>query len=60
MEISSTEVRHVLQDKLNPTSSLKYVDIGGTVLRLVDGEWSENEPTEWSLGDQLLHYLEYE
>ncbi|KAI9462069.1 hypothetical protein HD554DRAFT_1468768 [Boletus coccyginus] len=60
MEISSTEVRHVLQDELNPTSGLKYVDIGGTVLRLVDGEWSENEPAERSLGDQLLHYLEYE
>ncbi|KAI9454639.1 hypothetical protein HD554DRAFT_2149962 [Boletus coccyginus] len=54
MEISPMEVQHVLQDKLGPASSLKYVDICGTVLHLVDGKWSEHEPIECSISDQLL------
>jgi hypothetical protein len=41
LEISSTEVRDMLHDTLGPGSSLKHVDIHGTALRLVDGEWVE-------------------
>ena len=35
------EVRHILHDKLGPASSLKHVDIFGTILHLVNGEWIE-------------------
>jgi hypothetical protein len=31
----------MLHDKLGSASSLRHVDIYGTVLRLVDGEWVE-------------------
>jgi hypothetical protein len=41
LEISSTEVRDMLHDTLGPGSSLKHVDIHGTALCLVDGEWVE-------------------
>ena len=41
MEISPTEVRRILHEKLGPASSLKYVDMCETVLRLVDREWVE-------------------
>ena len=35
------EVRHILYAKLGPASGLKHVDIYGTVLHLVDGQWVE-------------------
>ncbi|KAF8550788.1 hypothetical protein OG21DRAFT_1487492 [Imleria badia] len=39
-EISYTQIRRVLHDKLSPASNLKHIDIRGRVLHLVDGQWS--------------------
>jgi hypothetical protein len=41
LEISPTEVRRTLHDKLSPASRLKHVDIYGKLLHLVNGEWVE-------------------
>lgn len=58
-EISFTEVRRVLEDKLGPSASLNYVDIYGRVLSLVGGEWSEHGPMGCIPRDELLCFEDY-
>ena len=44
-EVSITQVRHIICDKLGPGSHLKRVEIKGQVLHLADGQWLEVPPT---------------
>ena len=44
-EVSITQVRHIICDKLGPGSHLKHVGILGQVLHLADGQWLEVPPT---------------
>ena len=44
-EVSITQVRHIICDKLGPCSHLKRVEIKGQVLHLADGQWLEVPPT---------------
>jgi hypothetical protein len=39
--VSSVDVRHTVQEQLSDIPGLSSVDIYGTAVRLVDGEWMD-------------------
>ena len=55
------EVVSMLHDKLGPASSLKHVDMYGTVFRLVDGKWGPDELQSHRqlVGHLLAHRLRF-